>query len=344
MILSCECRGGGGDNSMTTRQAADREWIGGKRDGCREDASVPAGDPSLQELAKPPTEMTAAAAAVEKIGDRLAAVWRELDEAGDPLADPEVVHRLRVATRRSLAALAAFGDLTPKKLRRRFERQLRRVRRAAGEARDLDVLIDRLRQRWPTAAENDPAAERLLSLLADQQVASRGPIRDCRADLLAWDWPARTKRLLAAIGAADSLGYGRYARRRLRQVGRRFFAAAGPFKRAAGLHQFRICGKRLRYSLDLFADALRPQPHDRCLKLLKKLQEQLGGFTDHVAAAERFRQLAAEPVDAGTAAVVDSLREEERRLARLTRRQFRRWWTTDRQQKLQRLLRKAAKR
>ena len=79
-------------------------------------------------------ERPAGTVAFTKLRSVLAAVWQEIGEAGDPLADPETVHRLRVATRRSLAALAAFAPLTSTRKRRRFQRRLRQVRRAAGEA------------------------------------------------------------------------------------------------------------------------------------------------------------------------------------------------------------------
>lgn len=288
-----------------------------------------------------PADLKAGAAAADKLAERLTAVWQELIEAGDPLADPEVVHRLRVATRRSLAAVAAFEPLLPRKKSRAFKRRLRLIRRAAGEARDLDVLVDRLRQRWPVPTAGAPEAGRVIGLLAEQQTASRGPIRECWAELTSWDWPARQARLLKLLAELDSPRYVRFARRQMRLAGRQFFATTGPFRRAAQLHQFRIRGKRLRYSLDLFADALNPRPQARCLKRLKQMQEALGDFTDHTAAAARFGELANKFPDSETAEFVDSLRREERRLARLARRRFNRWWTDQRRQTLKRLLRKA---
>ena len=277
-----------------------------------------------------------------KLRAGLAAVWQEIGEAGDPLADPETVHRLRVATRRSMAALAAFAPLTPTRKRRRFQRRLRQVRRVAGEARDLDVLIDRLRQQWPNAGEApllDSAPERLIGLLCEKQIASRGPIRDCQAELRDWKWPVRQEQLLKAIKTGDQKRYGKFARKRLRRLGQQFFAAAGPFRKAEQLHQFRILGKRLRYSLDLFADVLPPQPRDRCLKRLKKIQEALGDFTDHAAAADRFTELTRESLDPATILLVDSLRREERLLTRLAHRRFSLWWTNGRRKKLKTLLR-----
>ena len=56
---------------------------------------------------------------------------------------PEHVHRLRVATRRALAALELYADCFCPKRGERMRSQMRRIRKVAGKARDLDVLTDR---------------------------------------------------------------------------------------------------------------------------------------------------------------------------------------------------------
>src|SRR5688572_17294219 len=60
--------------------------------------------------------------------------------------NPEFVHQMRVATRRSAAALALFVELLPRKKTKHMLKRLKRLRKAAGEARDLDVLCQRLRR------------------------------------------------------------------------------------------------------------------------------------------------------------------------------------------------------
>src|SRR3954447_22688286 len=61
--------------------------------------------------------------------------------------DVEHVHRLRVATRRAGAALKIFQACLPERAFRRVRKQLRTMRRAAGEARDWDVFAADLLQR-----------------------------------------------------------------------------------------------------------------------------------------------------------------------------------------------------
>src|SRR6476659_4735118 len=62
--------------------------------------------------------------------------------------DIEHVHRLRVATRRAWAALKLYKDLLPSKPGRWMKKRLRKIRHAAGEARDLDVLGQRLSNQY----------------------------------------------------------------------------------------------------------------------------------------------------------------------------------------------------
>ena len=122
--------------------------------------------------------------AARSLRKRLEAVWRELGAACRPRHDPERVHQLRVATRRTLAALTAFRGVIPGKQRIWFEKRLRRIRRAAGSTRDLDVLTGRLQDEavepTPASTRQTRAAlvrDRLVTMLAKRRDVSRQPIR-----------------------------------------------------------------------------------------------------------------------------------------------------------------------
>src|SRR5260221_3966301 len=69
--------------------------------------------------------------------------------------DIESVHQLRVATRRAAAALRMFEMCMPEKRAKTAKKQLRRLRRAAGAARDWDVFSKMLND-W---SEKRPAAD-----------------------------------------------------------------------------------------------------------------------------------------------------------------------------------------
>src|SRR5438270_82190 len=69
----------------------------------------------------------------------------------EPDKDPEHVHQLRVGTRRSRAALDIFACCLPRKVLKTAQKGLKRLRRAAGEARDWDVFLAALGEREAAA-------------------------------------------------------------------------------------------------------------------------------------------------------------------------------------------------
>ena len=271
--------------------------------------------------------------AAETLRTRLDAVWDELRAAGSDTVAPEHVHGLRVATRRTLAAFDAFASLIPAKRRAWFEKRLRRLRRVAGDARDLDVLTDRLNQDGAARARS-----RLIAMLSKQRVTSRLPIREQFERLVEQDWPSRVERLVASVrGRRRRAGYRTFARRRLKPMVDAFFARADRRLRDGGdMHAVRIEGKKLRYALEIFAAALPPRGRDRCEQALERLQRTLGRFTDHAAAADRLRRWA-RGTDAGpNHDLLVSLCAEERRQAARARKAFSRWWNPARRRTLRR--------
>ena len=280
---------------------------------------------------------------------RLLAVWTILPRACEPAGDPEQVHQLRVATRRALAALDAFDELLPHKRRAWFEKQLRRLRRAAGEARDLDVLTTRLahelqRDTADASRQANPspggrtARGRLVAMLSRQRVVSRQPIRGRYEQLLEADWAKRIERLLEHLVIPRKHGtFAAYARRRFRPIVGHFFAAADCRMRTAeDLHAFRIEGKKIRYILEIFATVFPKRVRSRCYAALEQLQETLGDFTYHAAAADRFRRWSREDAAAAHRSVLERLRRHEQRLADRARKDFAKWWDGDRRLALRR--------
>src|SRR4051794_39667523 len=111
-------------------------------------------------------ETTVAEAASRSLEPRLAVVAHYLPLAAH-LAEHDIehVHRLRVSTRRAAAALKLYRDSLPKKTTRWIKKRLRQIRRAASEARDLDVLMQRLQR------ESDVEAEPIVRFLAGKRAA-----------------------------------------------------------------------------------------------------------------------------------------------------------------------------
>ena len=280
---------------------------------------------------------------------RLDAVWAELQAAAGDRPDADRVHRLRVATRRTLAAFDAFADLLPAKRRDWFAKRLRRLRRAAGEARDLDVLTDRLGREvegpQPPVA-GLAARDRLVAMLARRQAASRGPIRQIRDALLAGDWHGRTERLLDRVGSrGEDRPFADFARRRFRPLVARFFATADHrLRSAAELHRLRIEGKKLRYAMEIFACVFPVREGVRCADALERLQETLGDFTDHAVAADRLRRWARSDGIGMQHRTLAALHDVEAARADKARKAFAKWWTPARRRRLRRALERTLRR
>jgi len=279
--------------------------------------------------------------AVRTIRRRLRAVWVELDRACIDDGGPETIHRLRVASRRAIAAIDAFANLVPAGSRRWLRRRLREMRRAAGDARDLDVLADRLTGDVPPSPAS-AARRRLVAMLSRQRPLARRPVMEVRERLMEAGWSERVAHLL------DRVADGRmnppapeFARKRLKRVVRRFFERADRgVRRGAELHRLRIDGKRLRYTLEIFSPLLSADHRRRCEKTLEALQEGLGRYTDHESIADRLRRWSDRPVVEADRRLLESMGRAEHDAADRARRKFVKWWTRSRRRALRRCFRR----
>jgi CHAD domain-containing protein len=215
--------------------------------------------------------------------------------------DAEDVHQMRVASRRLRAALQVVEAVYDPKQIRRYRRGLRRVALALGDVRDLDVFREHVLAYQ--AALPAEAREGIAPLVA----AIEGRRAEARAALLE-DLRRRPfqkfKRAFAAFlttpGAELNNSGGIDATTRVRDfagsaIWRRYeqwraheVALASP--RDEDLHEARIAGKRLRYTLEFFADALGPNI-EQALAPLIALQECLGTLQDAVVARQRVHGL-----------------------------------------------------
>jgi CHAD domain-containing protein len=246
--------------------------------------------------------------------------------------DPEDLHAMRVATRRMRAAWRVFGDGFRTDGTRKFRNRLRDVARRLGAVRDIDVLVmalDEYRAELPAAERK--ALEPLLDDWRDQREVARAVlmreldsdgyrrfIDDYRAFVLTPGAGA------LAVSPTDPHHVRDTAASRIWQAYEHVLAY-GPVLRWADvptLHQLRIAGKWLRYTLEFVAEALGPEAKP-LIERVVAMQDQLGLMNDAEVSAMKARALlvarSGTLTDAQTAAIARYLTSREREVARLKR-------------------------
>ncbi len=205
--------------------------------------------------------------------------------------DPEHVHKARVASRRLRSVMRSFGDCIPIN-RDKLKQITKEFRRSLGEARDMDVHVDYLRQLRGQTRDN--TVRKGLKLLLEQAHDERRKADDyvisAARDLLKSDVITKARKS------------ARQTRRRLRRQGvtpgssTSLLRAAGTLEYrwqklldkseaigdpsdSQGLHAMRIAVKRLRYALELYVKAMPEKPEDQ-LQKLRDLQTFLGNVHD----------------------------------------------------------------
>lgn len=248
-------------------------------------------------------------------------------DAGVRTEEPDAVHQMRSAIRRSRSALSTYRRLFKKKAARDLQAELKRLARILGQARDPEVMRDRLLDhlkelpdehrttpvRGPIEHELGTAYDtgyrrtlealesgryyRLLDSLEDfrdhppvKPRASR-PARKVTAKLV----DRNAKRLDRAHKAVDHSLEGT--------------------DRDAALHQVRKDAKRLRHAAES-ATVVHGKRAPKVAKTAKRLQGVLGDHQDSVMARALLRSLTADPdLPGSTADAYRRLHEMEEEIA-----------------------------
>ena len=243
--------------------------------------------------------------------------------------DVEYVHQLRVCTRRSMAALKLYSDLLPKKKAKWFRKTLVRIRRAAGHARDMDVLAGNqqtltgkgLRRFMTDVRKCRKAAQR--PIVAVHRKLNRDNCLQRHFDDLLKNVSRRKKNPAQAR-------FAEWATRRLRKTVKRFFKATpSDLRDPASLHRFRIRGKELRYLMELLAPAFPNELRENIYPVIEQLQERLGRIHDHDVNRVRFANWIADTNNQRKAADLRQLLEQERQTLKRLLRDFETWWTPE---------------
>ena len=213
-------------------------------------------------------------------------MW-EREEGARSFADPEGVHKMRVATRRVRSALQAAGDALEGKRYQSVKKNVRRLTRALGPVRDGDVMIGHLEE-IATADEDHerPGIRRLIARLESERDMAR---TDLIAVLDELDESGFRKSSLAAFADAsgskkgkrdkDKRGISRKdARKMIREHVEEFVELTGTYpaeEQVEELHEVRIATKHLRYALQLLEESLQPESSE-LIPELTAMQDELG--------------------------------------------------------------------
>lgn len=291
--------------SLTPAHASKLEAGLARPDG--ESAESPAARPSAPGRARRPwppvlrrrAPMSEAAAVALRVPLAALAAAEPVARAG---SDPEGVHRMRVATRRLQAALSLYAPVLGPGVGT-LRGELRWLRRALGDVRDLDTHLERIGRYQAAAGPRDRAAlapldelltrrrdeARLGSLLpaldGDRYTALLAGIAALAAERRGESVPGAATRASAALRPA------------IRKRGRAFLRSLRRARREGGSaprHRARIRAKQLRYALEC-SGSLYGRPGRRAIEALRPLQELLGAERDALLAAAALSSLAAEP-------------------------------------------------
>lgn len=228
---------------------------------------------------------------VHALLDRLDTIRKEIE--GVRFAeDIEYVHRMRVATRRVRTTLDTFLPFLPGKKVKAWEREIGRVTRQLGRARDLDIQIDYQKKFFAgrTRKREIPGVERLMVRFGQQRESQQKRVVKAMDRLEAGGLLEAIEEELKKQGenlrpvkkSETTMSVSELARETIHQrleelLG--FEYCVGWPEMVEELHQMRIAAKGLRYATEIFAP-LYGHRADRFLKVLRKAQNYLGEIHD----------------------------------------------------------------
>jgi CHAD domain-containing protein len=206
--------------------------------------------------------------------------------------DRECVHRMRVASRRLRSVLPLFGPSLLRQTCARWRKQLRRVTRALGAARDTDVQMACVQQFLHDSAspEEHAGVERLLLRLEQRRQAQQGAVVKALERFAARQLGEEMEeRLKQVVSQSESYGVDVPGRRVYRQTRKGILKRLNAFEAYAPyvpqpecvkeLHAMRIAAKRLRYIMQALAP-LYPDELAEPIQAARLCQSRLGAIHD----------------------------------------------------------------
>jgi CHAD domain-containing protein len=207
--------------------------------------------------------------------------------------DVEHVHQFRVSTRRAGAALRIFANCLPTKIYDNVCKKLRKVRRAAGAARDWDVFLEALTQRQRRApAAQQPGLDLLMGIAHGHRMAAQRALVQATQEP-----PLDLDALVTDVVSSLKLPADLPATYSLQDLAIPLLtvhltlleqSARGDLQDYEHLHQVRIQGKRLRYAMEVFACCFEDSFQAEYYPAVEEMQDILGQANDSHVALDRL--------------------------------------------------------
>jgi CHAD domain-containing protein len=223
---------------------------------------------------------------------RLTTIWHWLPLAAEKIGDnSEYVHQLRIATRRAVEALRVFSDLIPEQTCQELRVRLRKIRLAADEARDWDILANLFLK--GVADLGGDIGQKVLDQIRVRRQGAQQPILAIYEELQAENFCELVDKLLEYVCSQRhrkaKQKFKRQSRRYLKSVSKKFFKAAeADLSNDEALHNLRIRTKKLRYTMEIVSIAFEPAFRERLYPRMSLLQDFMGVVNDHVTTKELF--------------------------------------------------------
>jgi len=256
--------------------------------------------------------------------------------------DIEALHDMRVATRRQRAAVRIVAPYFKRKAIRSFQDELRTLARHLGAVRDLDVLIEAA-QSFQSSL-NKEAAEAFQPLL-DEWNRQRNFARETLLNYLnSGEYRAFTEKYetflsQAGAGVKETVAPESPKPALVRHIlpteiwthygNLRAYETVLDWASLETIHALRIEGKRLRYLLEFFAEALDPAAGE-AIEMMVALQDHIGELHDTDVTINLLREFLMQGAQSPLkpemiAAVTQYLKLKQNRLRTLQRTLKRPW-------------------
>ncbi len=204
--------------------------------------------------------------------------------------DIEYVHRARVASRRLRAALELFADWPSPKQHKRWRKHIRRIGRSLGTARDMDVQLLFLCDRWPDTeglSVRVGLAQLILWRQTQREVLQKKVLRAVdrleRSGLLQEIRKTAARILKKEDFSEEQLRQSPLWEEAVRQIERyvkqmeSFASCLDDPEDQQQHHAMRIAAKHLRYTLEILEPIFGPeiQPTIQALQIFQTLMGQV---------------------------------------------------------------------